>query len=263
MSRRLATVAASIAALALAGFIVADAAQLGVNSNDTHTNADQRCTDGPVATTGGTVSSGNTYTTVSLADLSSACTGESVQLVVYGAGGTQLATGSGTAGTAPFDVTTTSYDSTQVVGVALLVGTWGVPTTWTAPTGIPAISCVPLNPGGNPWKNHTCSVSITGNSGTYPNSNPPGGLFYNFTFNVTTDGVSWRVTINFADPAFPFSPVFVGQYANQVKKAPGYTCGTPVTTLVIEPDQATWGATLYIGQNGAPNWGWGGQTLCP
>ena len=164
-SRRWAIIASAVVGLSLAGLAIANAAQLSVTNTGLLVGSEARCTEGPVAITGGSAHSGNTYTSVSLTDLDAACVGASVQLTVYDAAGTALATGTGTAGASPFDITTTSYTSTAVAGVALLVGTWGVPTTWTPPVVVPTactstpITLTPANPVGGSGKYRDVGLS--------------------------------------------------------------------------------------------------------
>ena len=252
----------TLTAITLVGIAAASAAQLGLGGSGPGAFQDTKCTTASVATEGGATHTGANYTSVELTDIPASCVGLDVEVVVYDSSGNSIATGTGTVTTAPMDVTTTTYNINNAAGVALLVDTWGVPTTWDGVV-LPAISCVSLNNGGNPWSSRPCSVSISGSSGTYPNSNPPGGDFMNFTFNVTTTAPHWRVTIDFSNGGtFPWQPMGVGQYGNQVQLASGYSCSSPVSTLIIEDTPATWGATLYVGENGLPSW-WGGGTLCP
>ncbi|MBN2176416.1 MAG: hypothetical protein JW722_02025 [Demequinaceae bacterium] len=242
---------------------VASAAQLSVFGRDRTTDEAAPCTTLtlPTAATGPFSHGG--YTQVLIESIPSECNGLTVSLVVYGSGGTELATGTGTTGALGSAIITTgSYRGTDVQGVALLIGTWGVRTTWTSVPSTPSVSCIALNNGRNPQLSRTCSVVVTGTSGTYPNSSPPDGEMMNFTFNVTTTGAHWRVTIDFTHPDFSWVPVWVGQYSNEVRKASGFTCASPLDELIIEDENAFWGATLYIGENGPPSW-WGGQTLCP
>jgi hypothetical protein len=140
-SRRWAILASAVVAVAFLGLAVADAAQLNVTGSGVAVASAARCTNGPVAIAGGATHSGSSYASVSLANLAAACSGQAIQVTVYDASQAALATGTGTAGTAPFDITTTSFNATLATGVALLVGTWGVPTTWTALV-LPVFTCV-------------------------------------------------------------------------------------------------------------------------
>jgi len=140
-SRRWAILASGIVAVACLGLAIADAAQLAVGGGGLFASTLARCSNGPVAIAGGATHTGSRYTSVSLTNLAAACSGKAVQVTVYDATGAALATGTGTAGTAPFDVTTTAFVSTAATGVAILVGTWGVPATWTAPV-LPVFTCV-------------------------------------------------------------------------------------------------------------------------
>lgn len=139
--RRWAVGAVALVTLSVAGLAAANAAQLTVTSSGVAVASAARCTNGPVAITGGATHSGTSYSSVSVAGLASACSGKSVTVTVYNLSGTALWTGTGLASTVPFDITTVAptlpYTSTAVTGVALLVGTWGVPATWTPPVVVP------------------------------------------------------------------------------------------------------------------------------
>jgi hypothetical protein len=166
-SRKWAILASGLVAIVFVGLAVADAAQLNVSGQGIYSGNQARCTNGPVAITGGATHTGTSFTSVSLTNLAAACSGKAIQVTVYDALGTSLATGSGVAGTAPFDIPTTAFTSTAATGVALLVGTWGVPTTWTPPVLTPAVSCVALNGGGNPQPSKICTITLS------PNGSPP------------------------------------------------------------------------------------------
>jgi hypothetical protein len=81
---------------------------------------------------------------VALPALPAACAGKNVEVTVFDASGNAIATGSGAAGAAPFDVATTTFSYSQVSGIAVLVDTWGVPATWTDPIVAP-FTCVATN----------------------------------------------------------------------------------------------------------------------
>ena len=262
--RRWAILASGLVALVFAGLAIADAAQLSVGNGGIFLGSLARCTNGPVAITGGATHSGTSYTSVSVTNLAAACSGKTIQVTVFNSSGTALATGTGTAGTSPFDVTTTAFTSTAATGVAVLVGTWGVPTTWTPPATTPAVSCVALNGGGNPQPSKTCTITLSPNgSAPWANSTPPGGTLWNFTFNVTSETGNWEATFDLTNAAFPFVPRWIGQNSVTVAKAPGFICGSPVTTLIVRPSGGnTWGGSLDVGSLGAPNW-WSANTLCP
>lgn len=55
--------------------------------------------------------------------IAAACSGKAVAVTVFDATGTALATGSGTAGVAPFDITTTAFAATAVAGTSGGYGT--------------------------------------------------------------------------------------------------------------------------------------------
>jgi len=255
-------VASILVAITIALVAAASAAHLTVNARDHETASLVPCTTTTLPVTVSGSPSGGNYTAVQISTIPPACNNLPVRVVVYGAVGAQLATGTGTTGTTgTATITTTSYNGTAVVGVAILIDTWGVHTTWTPPSALPSISCIALNNGRQEWKKHTCTVTITGTT-LYPNSTPPGGDMMNFTFNVTTDGAHWRVTINFASAGFPWNPMWAGQYNNDTQKPGGYVCPSPITSLELEDNVAFWGSNVNIGQLGAPSW-WSGQTICP
>ncbi len=138
-----ALVAAVFVALGLAGLAgvaVADATQLTVASNPLFLQNASRCTNATIATTGFKNSGTGNWDRVRLVGVPDACAGLPIELTVYhtNSGGTtytQLATGTGDAALGTVVAVATAYDSTQVTGVALLIGGWWVPTTWS-PGGI-------------------------------------------------------------------------------------------------------------------------------
>ena len=230
MRRRLAIVVAALVSVGVAGVVVANAAALNVNAGGSAIDSANRCTDGPVEITGGSTGGGTWYTSISLVDLAASCSGASVQVTLFDASGSSLATGSGLAGTSPFDLSTSGYNPTNVAGVALLVGGWGVPTTWTPPTAVPGISCQAVNNSGK-TTNSACTVTITSTSHWIGYPGPWGvGTPYEYVyvdFAVSTNQKQWEVTFHLDDtstfPGSGFTPTYVGSGYNVVK-APGYAC---------------------------------------
>ena len=130
----LATAVAVAVALSVVGLVVASASQLNVSGGSLFLQNASRCTNATIATTGFATGGGATWNRVRLVGVPAACVGLPVSVVVYRSNGNSLATGTGTAalGTVEVAVAATGYDSTHVTGVALLIGGWGVPTTWSA-----------------------------------------------------------------------------------------------------------------------------------
>jgi len=129
-----AAVAGAAVALSVVGLVVASASQLTVSSSHPFLQDSARCTNATIATTGFASGGGTNWDRVRLVGVPDACAGLQIQLTVYRtrASGTTttLATGTGTAASGTVDITTTNYASNRVTGVALLIGGWGVPTTW-------------------------------------------------------------------------------------------------------------------------------------
>lgn len=249
-------------ALALILMSAASAAQITVTGRDHETDAKAPCTTTTLPATVTGASAGGNYTAVSIGSIPAACNNLAVSVVVYGGAGASLANGTGNTGaTGTAIITTTSFSGASVVGVALLVDTWGVKTTWTPPAAVPTVTCIALNNGRNPQASRTCSVTITASSGEYPNTAPPGGQMMNLTLAVTTTGTHWRVTVNFGG-GFVWTPTWAGQFSNEVQKPAGYVCPAPMTSLEFEDNTAFWGTTLYISQSGV-SIPWTGQTICP
>ncbi len=132
-----ALIAMVFVALGLSGLAVADATQLTVTSNRLFLQDASRCTNATIATTGfRSGGGGTTWNRVRLVGVPTACAGLPIALTVYRTSfwgtTTTLATGTGTAASGTVDVAVApNYSSTQVTGVALLIGGWGVPTTWS------------------------------------------------------------------------------------------------------------------------------------
>lgn len=144
-ARRLLTAAAVAAvavALSVVGFVVASASQLTVSSSYLSPQNVSRCTNATIATTGfASGGPGTTWNRVRLVGVPDACAGLPITVFVYRASG-QMATGTGTAAAGTVDITTANYTSGNVTGVALLIGGWGVPTTWTH--GVTVIAVISL-----------------------------------------------------------------------------------------------------------------------
>lgn len=231
-SRRWAILAASIVAAAFLGLAVADAAQLSVSNGGLFLGNLVRCTNGPVATTGGTTHVGSTFTSVQLSSVPAGCTGSAVEVTVYDAANAAIATGSGTAAGGSFDITTTSFPYSAVAGVALLFDTWGVPATWTVPV-VPPFACVYADSNWNalvPTQYCTLNTitTTTGTTGAYP--------YVTVTFRVTSPpNQRFLLTADFgsivAPPGFPgWTPKSVAVIT--LTAHPPYACfGLPIATV--------------------------------
>jgi hypothetical protein len=247
-SRRWAILASAVVAVAFLGLAVADAAQLNVTGSGVAVASAARCTNGPVAIAGGATHSGSSYASVSLANLAAACSGQAIQVTVYDASQAALATGTGTAGTAPFDITTTSFNATLATGVALLVGTWGVPTTWTALV-LPVFTCVatdnafaPLVPAEScTLKNITIT---TGTSGGFPTTTA------NFRVNSPAGHLRFLVTADFGvmspAPAFPgWTPLSVSTRNLTAQLPTGSSCSSLPSFTARGVNNAASGTTTF------------------
>ncbi len=270
MKRRVILVLAAVALAGIAGVVVASAATLSVNGAGTHAESTAGCTNGPVSTSVGSTGGGTWYTSVSLVDLAGTCSGETVQVTVYDATGASIATGSAVAGTAPVQISTSGYNPADVAGVALLAGGWGVPTTWTPPTTVPAISCVAINNGGNPTGG-TCTVTITsttywiGYPGAWGVGTPYEYVYVNYS--VSTNQKRWEVTFHLDDtstyPGTGFTPTYVGNGYNVIK-APGYSCSAlPTFVAWKEAGKVTGQDNGVLYYTNDPSVTQGTTQLCP
>ncbi len=125
-----AAVAGTAIAISVVGLVVASGSQLDVTNGPPFVQDTSRCTNATLATTGFASGGGRNWDRVRLVGVPDACAGLPISVVVYRAAG-ELATGTGTAAAGTVDITTGNYRSNRVTGVALLIGGWGVPTTWT------------------------------------------------------------------------------------------------------------------------------------
>lgn len=246
--------------------VIASAAHLSVFGRDSEIDHATPCTDWTLPTTVGDGWHGS-YWEVSITGIPAGCDNLAVALTVYGTGGTVLATGTGTTGTGgSATIATGTYTGSAVLGVALLIDTWGVHTTWTPPTEPPPVSCIPLNRNNdNSPAGQSCTAELVSPTSYYPNSDPPGGELFGFQVNVSSTTPRWRVTIDFTDPYFHWQPQWINLVAGNVGVYGG--CGTaPYSTIQIQPPRGTsgeWGFVLLTGQNGAPTYPPGGTQLCP
>ncbi len=143
-------VTALLAALVAATLSTASAAGLAVRvSGLTSLSMAGRCTTEAVQVTAGATTSGSS-TQVTLTGLPAACLGRPATVRLYAPDGTALTTAD-TAATLPAagstaTLTVPAYLTSAVGGVALSIGTWGVATTWAAPTVAPTTDPVTAGP---------------------------------------------------------------------------------------------------------------------
>jgi hypothetical protein len=133
-----AAVAGAAVALWAVGLAVASASQLTVTSAPLVLQNTSRCTEGPIVVVPEPLGSGNDRRdAVTLWNVPLACAGLPVSLVLYRSTGNVLVTGIGDVPPSPgifpitFPITTATYRVDRVSGVALLIGTWGIPATWS------------------------------------------------------------------------------------------------------------------------------------
>ncbi|WHP19072.1 hypothetical protein [Cellulomonas sp. ES6] len=143
--RAAAVVAATAGLLVLLLLTPASAARLLLSSGGLTTAAAAPCTTAALAA--GTGGASGTLTTVVLSGVPAACRGQQATLRLHTADGTPLAASDASVTLAAADTTTVTvpaYAASRVAGVALTVGTWGVPVTWAAPQAGPS---GPVTPG--------------------------------------------------------------------------------------------------------------------
>lgn len=132
----LAAVVGVLAALALAP---ASAARLPLTGAQLMTGTGAPCAASTLgAAVPASAGTSGTATQVVLSGVPAACRGQVATVRLYAADGTALATADTTATLAAADQTTVTvpaYPTARVAGVALTVGTWSLPTSWTTPAG--------------------------------------------------------------------------------------------------------------------------------
>lgn len=229
--RRWAIIASGFVALSVIGLAIADAAQLNVSNAGVALGNASRCTNGPITVVMGPGTGNTLRYSVTLSSVSAACANLPVNVVLYRSNGSSEATGTGTVPAAggTFDITTTGYRRNNVSGAALLIGTWGVPATWSqTPVVVPAITCIELTSWTGGWPPPDTYGTPTGGTCTAAISNYAewGSPLSNFNFTFTVTGAdNWELTFDFAStPQFPgFTPTNVGGTLNP-RLAPGYAC---------------------------------------
>lgn len=207
----------------------------------------------------GTMTAG-LYTQVQISSIPAACNNLAVSIVVYDAAGVQLATGTGNTGaTGTASVTTTSYRGASATGTALLVNTWGVRTTWTAP---PYYTCIALLANNNPVV-PTVNCTLTNVTVTLGTHN--GYQTATMSFRVANLGGNPRflVTVDFAsNPPFPgWTPVRL--WRDNLLADPAYACTQ--LPFVSARGRVNQGPTYFFYETLDPvNFNPGGYTrICP
>jgi hypothetical protein len=218
--------------LAIAGISNANAAQLSVMTGGQATLSTlSKCADASLATTSsGTPTSGGTvYSSVAMSNIPVACQGLLVELRVFGAGGSLLASASATPAASTHDFATGDYTAANVVAVVVRIDGWVFPTTWTAPPPPPpepAYSCVAINNGGGTPGGGTCTVT-----NVIVNSWSSGGFQYQqMYFTVTSSHVDFLVTVDFGNinTFAGWTPAAVWTNGNAIKATvpSAYSCAS-------------------------------------
>ncbi len=249
--RRFAAVAAAVVG---AGLVAAPASASGLSISAPHNGAQvsyAACGDLSLAATSAGGYTGTTYSQASLSGVTAACAGLPTTFTMYGASGAVLATATGTSAVGTQTLSVGSYDASSVALVVAVIDGWPFAVRWTPPANGPAITCRPVNPGGNPVNGagQSCTVTVNGISGwtSYPGEWGVGTPYYHysFDFSVASSQNQWEITIDFSKTSmFPLSnatPVYVGTSYNIVN-APGYSCSS---------------LPVYVGRKAAGNVGWG------
>ena len=194
-------------------------------ANFTSVSVADRCTES-VQATHETAATGK-VTTVTLSGLGAACDGRELELTLYGAHGEALTSGRAPVATGngeSMGVTVPAYTPAEVAGIAVTVGSWGVPATWsyTFPAEKPLAECTVLN---DPTGAKTCEVKdIRVDAWGYPDIDS-----YNLYATVESPSgdqdVEWELEINLADPEFKvLANLAVSN--NDVTLSPGWTCSS-------------------------------------
>jgi hypothetical protein len=233
-----------IAAIAL-GLATANAAQLAIAGSGPAVYSQVRCGTGPVGVTYSGTPSGGSYTAVSISSIPSSCNGLPLQVALVNSSGTLLASGSGTAATGTMTLSTGSYTGTAVSSVEVLIGTWAVPATWTGPTTVPPMSCVAINPSGNPT-GQSCTVTLSSSTWWWGQWQVPGTRIGNATYSVTTGAGNAEVTLDLSQTPYTGWSIVGLRTNGGYFAAPGYSC-SQLPIVKLRPNLA-WGSPgpLYI-----------------
>ncbi|WP_454050946.1 hypothetical protein [Cellulomonas sp. Marseille-Q8402] len=131
----LAVVLVAVVSLALRP---ASAARLPLTGGQLMTGTGAPCAATSLGAAPGAAGSSGTATQVLLTGVPAACRGQVATVRLFAADGSALAAADTTVTLAAADSTTVtvpSYPAARVAGVALTVGTWSLPTSWTTPAG--------------------------------------------------------------------------------------------------------------------------------
>lgn len=130
---------AVVAVLGMLALSPASAARLTVVAAPLTTGVAAPCAATALGAAAGATGAGGTATQVVLSGVPEACRGRVATLRLFAADGTPLAAADASATLAASSgttVTVPSYAPARVAGVALTVGTWALPVTWTTPAGV-------------------------------------------------------------------------------------------------------------------------------
>ncbi|RYV51246.1 hypothetical protein [Pengzhenrongella frigida] len=222
--RRIAAVLALVVAILLTPN-GASAAQLTiVGSRTFHAASFSRCDDAVVLLTSAS------RTSVQVKDLAPACGSANLRLWVWDSNSQKELSGGGIVPALGGTLTITLPGKLSSAGAGLTafvtVGSWGVPATWEAV--LPAVTCTVtgiVHWGNNPrWTRwvtapagETCTAALVGT----PTTPRPGSPYSDVSVLIATtstttgdDSIQWELTMNFADPVFPFVPVGLTSWSN-------------------------------------------------
>ena len=231
-----------VAALVATGIVGASAAQLTVGSATLLSIRKAPCTTATVAVTHGLISTTDQKTSSVVVTVPASCAGLPLALRLYKAGGVALHAADLTVASASAPTTTITlatvdrYAPSEVVGVAMTLGTWGVRTAWTSTAvTVPALSCAVVQ--GNP--NSTCVATVT--SATewgYPTTTD---FLRSITISSTSNSpVTWQLTINLSDPGFPFLAKALADGQGGLVLVSTSGCGASPRTVTVQGTTA-WG----------------------
>ena len=220
------------------------AAQLPLQSGSISSDSvSERCTPAVTATNG--VTTASQASTVTVSGLGIACAGRELALTLFDDDGAAVATGTTILGADPSGsatVAVSDYAPADVAGVAVTIGTWGVPGLWTyaPPAAAPMVSCTVVN---DPTGTKTCDVTdVRVDAWGYPELDT-----FNFYATVISpsesEDVEWKLTLNLADLGFKINAVLADSN-NGITLAPGWSCSKlPMLELHGQEDVST----KYVG----------------
>ena len=155
-----------LAALVATGIVQASAAQLNVRSTTLLSVKKAPCTTATIGVTHGAISTTDQQTSSVVVTVPAACAGLPIALRLYKTGGTALHAADLTVASASSPTTTITlatadrYTPSEVLGVALTIGTWGMRTAWTyTPPAGPVNTCQVRNSDGSVDPSKPCTVT--------------------------------------------------------------------------------------------------------